>query len=167
MMITKSILMCMAAVLIAWPLAAEEKPADNMRVLLERARADKKLLVARNMQLTEAEANAFWPVYEQYQNELFLLRTRLVKLIRDYAEARPKMSNDTAKKLLDEYLTIEKLQLKLRTAYLPMFRNTLPDSKVLRYYQIENKIAAAVNYELAAAIPLTDTDEPSKKRRGP
>jgi hypothetical protein len=163
--IAKRLFLCMAAVAIALPLAAQDKPADNMQIVLEKARADKKLLVAQNMQLTETEAKAFWPVYEQYQNELFLLRTRLAKLIRDYAEARPKMSNNTAKKLLDEYLTIERLQLKLRTAYLPRFRNALPDSKVMRYYQIENKIAAAVNYELAAAIPLADTGGPSEGRR--
>jgi hypothetical protein len=45
----------------------------------------KKLLVAENMQLSEAEAKAFWPVYKQYQDELFLLRTRTVKLIKDYS----------------------------------------------------------------------------------
>jgi len=163
----KRILMCVVAVTIALPLAAQNKPADDMQIVLEKARADKKLLVTQNMQLTGSEAKAFWPVYERYQNELFLLRTRLVKLIGDYGEARSKMSDDTAKKLLDEYLTIEKLQLKLRTAYLPMFRKALPDSKVLRYYQIENKIGAAVNYELAAAIPLADTDGASMKRREP
>ncbi len=165
MRILKGILACVVVAVIVLPLWAQDRPADNMQIVLEKARADKKLLVAQNMQLTQTEAKAFWPVYEQYQNELFLLRTRLVKLIRDYAEARSKMSNDTAKKLLDEYLTIERLQLKLRTAYLPLFRNTLPDSKVMRYYQIENKIAAAVNYELAAAIPLADTGGPSEKRR--
>jgi hypothetical protein len=52
--------------------AAQEKLADNMQIVLEKVRADKKLLVAENMQLTETEAKAFWPVYDQYQDELFL-----------------------------------------------------------------------------------------------
>jgi len=159
--------MCVVAVAIALPLVAQDTPADNMQIVLEKARADKKLLVAQNMQLTEGEAKAFWPVYEQYQNELFLLRSRLVKLIRDYADAYPKMNNDTAKKLLDEYLTLESLQLKLRTAYLPRFRKALPDVKVARYYQLENKIGAAVNYELAARIPLAKAAEAPEKGRVP
>jgi hypothetical protein len=67
------------------------------------------------------------------------------------------MTNDTAKKLLDEYVTIETLGPKLLQAYLPKFRKALPEMKVARYYQIENKIQAAVMYELAAQIPLVET----------
>jgi len=134
--------------------AAQEKPSDNMQIVLEKVRADKKLLVAENMQLTEAEAKAFWPVYNQYQDELFLLRSRTAKLIKNYADAYDKMSNDAAKKLLDEFMTIEALGPKLRQAYLPKFRKVLPEIKVARYYQIENKINAALMYELATNIPL-------------
>jgi hypothetical protein len=139
------------------PAMSQEKPADNMQIVREKVRADKKLLVTENMQLTEAEAKAFWPVYDQYQDELFLLRARTVKLINDFADAYEKMSNDTAKKLLDEYMTIESLGLKLRQTYLPKFRKVLPEVKVVRYYQIENKINAALMYELAANIPLMKT----------
>jgi hypothetical protein len=139
------------------PAISQDKPVDNMQIVREKIRADKKLFVAENMELTEAEAKAFWPVYEQYQDELFLLRSRTVKLINDYADAYEKMANDTAKKLLDEYFTIETLGLKLRKAYLPKFRKVLPEVKVVRYYQIENKIQAALIYELAANIPLVKT----------
>ena len=137
--------------------AAQEKPSDNMQIVREKVRADKKLLVAENMQLTEAEAKTFWPVYEQYQDELFLLRTRTVKLINDFADAYEKMTNETAKKLMDEFITIENLGPKLRQAYLPKFRKVLPEVKVVRYYQIENKIQAALFYEFAANIPLVKT----------
>jgi uncharacterized membrane-anchored protein YhcB (DUF1043 family) len=137
--------------------AAQDKPADNMQIVLEKTRADKKLFVAENMQLTEAEAKAFWPVYEQYQDELFLLRSRTAKLIKDYAEGYEKMTNDNAKKLLDELMIIEGLGPKLRQAYLPKFRKALPEVKVVRYYQIENKIYAVLLYELARNIPLVKT----------
>jgi hypothetical protein len=139
------------------PGMSQEKPADNMQIVLEKVRADKKLLVSENMQLTEAEAKAFWPVYDQYQDELFLLRTRTVKLIKDFADAYEKMTNETAKKLMDEYITIETLGPKLRQAYLPKFRKVLPEIKVVRYYQIENKIQAVLFYELAKSIPFAKT----------
>ncbi|CAG0941112.1 hypothetical protein BROC_01279 [Candidatus Brocadiaceae bacterium] len=139
--------------------SAQDKPADNMQIVAEKVRADKKLLVADNMQLTETEAKAFWPVYNQYQDELFLLRVRTVKLINDYREAYDKMTNDTARKLLDEYMKIEALTLKLRKAYLPRFREVLPEVKVVRYYQIENKVQAALVYEIAASIPLIKMDK--------
>jgi hypothetical protein len=143
----------------AMPASSQEKPSDNMQVVVEKIRADKKLFVAENMQLTDAEAKAFWPTYKQYQDELFLLRTRTAKLIKDYADAYATMTNNTAKKLLDEYMTLEALGPKLRKAYLPKFRKALPEVKVARYYQIENKIQAALFYELAAKIPLMKLDK--------
>jgi hypothetical protein len=64
------------------------------------------------------------------------------------------MSDQTATKLMDEYLAIDAARLKLRQDYVPRFRKVLPEKQVARYYQLENKIQAAVNYELAAEIPL-------------
>lgn len=139
-----------------WPFwnFAEDMPADNMQFVVAKIRADKKLFIAENMGLTDKEAKGFWPVYEKYQDELFLLRTRTLILINDYAEAYQKMTDDTAKDLLDELMTIDTLGMKLRQTYLPTFREVLPDVKVVRYFQIENKINAALMYELASKIPL-------------
>jgi len=144
----------------SWPFlaSAQDKSADNMQFVVEKIRADKKLFVAENMQLTTTEAKGFWPVYDQYQDELFLLRALTIKLINDYAKAYGKMDNDTAKSLLNEYMTIESLGLKLRQTYLPKFRECLSEVRVVRYYQIENKIDAALMYELAAKIPLIKND---------
>lgn len=138
------------------PALSQDKPADNMEIVHEKIRADKKLFIAENMQLTETEAKAFWPVYERYQDEQFLLRARTEKLIRDYAEAYERMTDDTARRLLDESLTIQSLDLKVRQAYLEEFRKVLPDVKVVRYYQMESKIQAVLIYELAANIPLIE-----------
>jgi hypothetical protein len=155
--VRNTLLMIVLTLLLLVPVGtalAQDKPADNMQIVLDKVKADKKLLVADNMQFTEAEAKAFWPVYEKYQAELFLIRARTAKLITDYAAAYNKMTNATAKKLLDESMTIETLRLKLAKTYLPEFRKVLPDAKVVRYYQIENKINAMLYYELAANIPL-------------
>ena len=161
MKVKSKLTLVLMGLVMVWPFlaAAQDKPADNMQFLVEKIRADKKLLIAENMQFTETEAKAFWPIYEQYQDELFLLRARLMKLINDYAAAYEKMTDDTAKRLLDELLTIESLRLKLSQAYLPKFRDVLPDVKTVRYFQLENKINAALVYELAEKIPLVEYPE--------
>jgi hypothetical protein len=82
-----------------------------------------------------------------------------VKLIKDYADAYETMNNNTAKKLLNEFMSLDAVGPKLRQAYLPKFRKALPEVKVARYYQIENKIQAALFYELAATIPLMKLDK--------
>lgn len=144
------------ALLTVWPLfaVAQDKAADTMPFVVEKIRADKKLFIAGHMQLTASEATGFWPVYERYQDELFIIRIHTVNLINDYAKAYSNMTNDIAGDLLGEFMTIERLNLKLREAYLPKLRKFLPDSKVLRYFQIENKINAALMYEFAGKIPL-------------
>ena len=133
---------------------AQDQPADNMEIVKEKIKSDKKLLVATNMQLSESEASAFWPVYESYQAELGKLRDREIKLIEQFAAKYETMSDDVAKNLLDDSLSIDSDHQKLRQSYLAKFRGVLPDAKVARYYQIESKIDAVLEYELAKRIPL-------------
>lgn len=147
---------CILSLLCSFAVAQDKSP-DPMQVLNEKIKEDKKLLVAENLQLSEAEAKKFWPVYQRYQHELFILRMRSLKLIEGYADNYESMTNEVAKKLIDEYLRIESLRQKVREVYLPKFRKVLPEMKVARYYQIENKISAVLNYELATKIPLVKT----------
>jgi len=138
--------------------AQDKSPESTGSIFIQKIKADKKLLVAENMQLTESEAKAFWPVYKKYQDELFLLRARTVKLIKDYADNYDNLTNAKARKLLDEMVNIESLRVKLNKTYLPMFRKALPETKVVRYYQIENKINAVLYNEFAENIPLAKID---------
>jgi hypothetical protein len=138
------------------PALAQDKRADNMQIVREKIRADKKLFVAQVMQLTESEAKAFWPVYDSYEKDLMKLNDRAEAMIRDYAKNYQSMTNEAARKLTDEFLAIQTDQQKLRLSYLPQFRKVLPDIKVARFYQLENKISAAMNYELAMNIPLVE-----------
>lgn len=138
----------------ALPVLAQDKPADTMQIVREKIQADKKLLVAANMGLTEKEAKAFWPVYESYQKDLGLLNGRMLALIKDFAKNYQTMSDETAKKLVGEYLAIEGDRVTLKQSYLPKLRQALPEKKVARYLQIENKVEAVIRYELAEGIPL-------------
>ena len=136
------------------PAVAEDKASDNMEIVLEKVRADKKLLVAENMQLTEAEAKAFWPVYKEYQKSLETIMGRMGRLIDDYRTNFSSMSDESAKRLLDEYLAIQHDDAKLMQSCISKLREILPEKKVVRYFQIENKIRAVVDFELARNIPL-------------
>ncbi len=133
---------------------AQDKPASNMDLVREKVRADKKLLVATNMGLTETEAKAFWPVYDAYQADLGKVNQRTIKLVSDYAASYKSMTDAVAGTLLDEAIAIERDRAAHLQSYRPKFAAVLPATKVARYYQIENKIRAAINYDLAANIPI-------------
>ena len=138
------------------PVVSQDKPADNMQILRDKVKADKKLLVAANMELTESEAKGFWPVYEGYQKDLTAINRRIGKLIESYAAdyRANTLSDEKAKKLVEEMVAIEKADGKLQASYVPKLNKVLPPKKVARYLQIENKIRAAVKYELAGSIPV-------------
>ena len=148
------IVLLAAAAALALPAAAQTK--SDMQILAEKIRADKKLVVAANMQLTEEEAKGFWPVYDAYQKDLQGINKRIGATIRNYASAYNKgqVSDEAAKKLINEAIAIEEAEVKLKRSYVPKLEKVLPGIKVARYLQIENKIRAVVRHDLAAEIPL-------------
>jgi hypothetical protein len=140
----------------ALPTLAQEASDANMEILKQKLKADKKLLVANNMELSDAEAKKFWPLYDAYQKELEQVNQKLGQTIRDYAEAFNKGSipDNTAKKLLGDALSVEEQETKLKRTYAEKLEKALPYSKVARYIQIETKIRSLIKMELAQQIPL-------------
>jgi hypothetical protein len=157
MKLIKAMILCLVA-LSAVPALAQDKPADttNMQILLDKVKADKKLVVAANMDLNDAEGKTFWPIYDAYQKDLQVLNERLGKTILAYADAYNKnaLTDELAKRLTNEALAIDQDEVTMRKTYSARLGPVLPGKKVARYLQIENKIRAAIRYELAAAIPL-------------
>ena len=145
-------------ILFGSPVLSQDKPADNMQILLDKIKADKKLFVAANMDLTESEAKGFWPIYEEYQKSLAEINGRLAKLINDYATEynANTLTDEKAKKLTDEMVAIQQEEGGLQASYLPKLNKVLPPKKVARYLQIENKIRAALRYEIAKNIPVVE-----------
>jgi hypothetical protein len=133
---------------------AQDKPADNMEVLREKLRADKKAVVAAVLELTDGEAKVFWPVYNAYQSDMVSHYDRVLKLLDTYTKAYDTMTDEIATSLLKQFLALERDHVALLTSYVPRFQKVLPPRKVARLYQIENKARALVNYELARSIPF-------------
>lgn len=151
-------LMAAITILVASPAVSQDKQAEQMQILREKVKADKKSLVAANMELTASEAKGFWPVYEAYQKDLMAINQRIGKLIESYAAdyRANTLTDEKAKKLTAELVAIQKAEAELQASYVPKLSKVLPPKKVARYLQIENKIRAAVKYELAANIPLIE-----------
>ena len=138
-------------------LALAQTPATtNMDILRQKVKADKKLVVAENLKLTDAEGAKFWPVYEAYQKDLQQINERLKAVILAYADAYNKGAVDdaTAKKLIEDASAVDDAEATLKRTTLPKILAVLPAAKAARYVQIENKIRAVIRYELAAGIQL-------------
>ena len=151
----KSVTRLLLLALMLLPLHTMATEDDDSRELAREAiHANKKLVVAANMNLNANEKEGFWAVYEDYQKDIGKLYERTADLIEEFAINFESLSDDKASELMDSYLKIETDAVKLKKSYLGKFKKVLPAQKVLRYYQIENKIEAIINYDLVDKIPL-------------
>lgn len=140
--------------------AADKSAADAAQarpeVLLDSIRANRKALVAVNLQLSPEEAGRFWPLYDRYQTEIAAVGDRVVALVGDYTASFHDLSDEKALKLMEDYVAAEAERIQVRRTYLPEFAKVLPGRTVARFYQIENKMDAVLRYELAATIPVVE-----------
>jgi hypothetical protein len=140
-------------IIVAAPLTAQTE-TDEIELTRSVIEMERKGIVAGNMFLNEAESRAFWPVYNDYVNELRKINDRNVRLISDYAKAYENLTDTQATAFLREHVSIEKDKLTLIEEYIGKFEAVLPKKKVARFFQIENKIDAIIGYSLADEIPL-------------
>ncbi|MEN8185295.1 MAG: hypothetical protein ABFS46_22475 [Myxococcota bacterium] len=116
--------------------------------------ANRRAIVERSLVLTQAEQERFWPLYEDYHDERRMLSDRRVKLVESFALERDDPEGTRAMDMIEEALAIREDQQTLRRRFIELFEAVLPPPKLLRYVQIESKLDAIIDYELARNIPL-------------
>jgi hypothetical protein len=140
------------SVSIAW---AENQQVDRYVMMLRtNLKAEKATIIVNNMHFTEAETNAFWPVYQQYQKELSKLGDEKVALIEDYAAHLNTIDDKKAKELTTRAMTIEEQRLHLVKKYIDEFSKVLSAKQVARFFQLEMQMQRIVDIQVAAELPL-------------
>lgn len=134
--------------------AAPQSPADVLQLNRQKIDTQRRVIVGGTMVLSDEEARAFWPLFEQYQQERQKLDTRADRLVADYVTAYSTLTDPRAATLLNEMLGIDDEYLKLRRRWIERVGKVLPPRKVVRYFQLENKLDAVVRAEMAQQIPL-------------
>jgi hypothetical protein len=115
---------------------------------------ERKILIMREMSLTPEEADAFWPLYDEYVVARRSIGDQRLSVITDYAAAYSEMTNEKAEELLKRSIDHKSDKLKLQKKYIKKFRKILPAIKVVRYFQLESKLDAIIEFDLASQIPL-------------
>ena len=127
---------------------------DYIELVRTQLKADKKVVVTEALQLTKGEGDVFWPLYNEYNNSMYTIQTKRVKLIKDFAANYDKMTPEKADELVLKMFSIKDELLKLDKKYYPKFKKIIPVTKAATYFQLENKIETLVNAKLATKIPL-------------
>jgi hypothetical protein len=128
--------------------------ATALAALRERIRTDRKGLVAQHLPLTEAEAKAFWRVYERCHESIESAQRKVYRAIVDCVGAESRITDARAKQLVSELLEADADAVRARKACFERVAKVLPGRKAARYFQIENKMAALARFDVAATLPL-------------
>jgi Spy/CpxP family protein refolding chaperone len=132
---------------------AQPKPDDFIELLRKDVRSQKKQIIAENMDLSEAEAVKFWPVYDQYATELSRIYDTKIALLNDYAENYSSMTGEQAENYIRKRAEVEQSIMQLRLKYIPAFRKVLSGRETALFYQLDWRLGLAIDVELVQ-VPL-------------
>ncbi len=141
-------------------LRATEMTKSDVDTTISMARSilqtDRQAIVAKNMTLTDKESEPFWNLYREYKAEQQKVRDQYVTLVKTYAEKYGTINDKEAKGMMKDYFAWERDETDLKSKWAKKFAKVLPETKVMRFFQIENKIDSVIKFEMAKAVPLTE-----------
>ncbi len=141
-------------VVLAAGAARAQTVKETLEVTRQAVESQRRVLVAGALPLTDAEADAFWPLYDAYEKERRPLDEQANKLVVDFLAAAATLTDAQAQAMLDKALKVDESRLRVRREYLERMAKAIPSRKVARFYQIDNKLDAVVRADFARQIPL-------------
>jgi hypothetical protein len=136
--------------------SAQSSVDQDIALLRKDIRSDKKQIIAANMQLTDAEAPKFWPVYDQYAAELAKINDAKVATIKDYASNYSTLTDDKALALTRQIIGIEESVGQLRLKYVPIFSEVISGKKTALFFQLDRRLTGLVDLQVASEVPLIE-----------
>jgi hypothetical protein len=127
---------------------------QDVKLLRQDLRSQKKQLIAANLTLTDVESTKFWPVYDQFSAEMTTLGDQKLALIKDYAQNFGSLTDAQARSLLDRSLALDEAATQLRIKYVPIINKVLPGTKTATFFQMERRISTLIDLQVASQIPL-------------
>ena len=141
--------------LAAAPVVAQTA-TDELEAARGQIQADRKAIVSKLMDMTEGESTAFWPVYNEYRESIRMVDDKMVAVLKDYSNQESTLTDAQTQKMLDQWVALKGDRVGVQKTYVKKFGKVLSAKKMIRYYQIENKMDAIIQYDLAANIPLVN-----------
>ena len=137
---------------------AQQSFRDSIEQAQAQIRSGMRQILHEELLLSDEESEAFWPLYDEYRADLAGISDEYVSVVSEFVDRYQagELDDKAADRLLDESLRIQLSVVEIRQEYVSRFREILSGVKVVRFYQLENKVQAEVDAALALAIPLAD-----------
>jgi hypothetical protein len=127
---------------------------EDLLLLRRNLRAEKKKIIAMNVPLTEAEATKFWPIYDQYAEEMRKHNDEFYSVIKEYAANQKTLTDTQAISMVKRWSDIQVELAQTRQKYVPLFEKVLTGKKAALFLQIDRRLYALMDVQTAFEIPL-------------
>jgi len=132
---------------------------QDLDLLRKDIRSKKKQLIAANLELSDAEATKFWPIYDQYTEELIKINHKKFGLIQEYADHWGTMTDDKALSFARQWLEVDTAIMQLRQKYVPIVSQALNGRKTATFFQLDRRISMMIDLQLASQMPLVQAQK--------
>ncbi len=129
---------------------------QDVQLLRKNIRSQRKQVIAANMKLTDAEAEKFWPLYDQYISDLVKMNAAKYDLIKQYVDSRGNLTDDQADNAVKQWIGVDQAVSELRLKYVPTFRKVLSARNTALFYQLDRRVQLMIDLQLASALPLIE-----------
>jgi hypothetical protein len=135
---------------------AQSTVDQDVDLLRKDIRSQKKQIIAANLQLSDAEAVKFWPIYDQYTAELVRVNDAKYGAIKEYAANFTTLTDEHAVALARNLLTVDQQVAQLRLKYVPIFNNVVSGKKTALFFQLDRRLVMLIDLQLASQIPMIE-----------
>jgi len=134
---------------------AQNTVDQDVDLLRKDIRSQKKQIIAANLQLSDAEAVKFWPLYDQYTAELVKINDAKYGVIKEYANTfNSSLTDEHALALTSNLLTVDAQAAQLRLKYVPIFSQVISGRKTALFFQMDRRLVMLIDLQLASQVPL-------------
>src|SRR5215469_6359755 len=127
---------------------------QDIALLRKDLRSQKKQIVAANLNLTDKEAEQFWPIFEKYTDELMAINNKKYAALKEYVQSYDTLTDQQAEKLTLDALEVDQSVAQLREKYIPIFEQVISPKKTAAFIQIDRRLVLLIDIQLSSKIPL-------------
>jgi Spy/CpxP family protein refolding chaperone len=129
---------------------------QDIQMLRKNLREQRRQVITANMKLTDAEAQKFWPLYDQYISDLVKINNTKYDLIKQYLQAKGNLSDAQADSAVKQWIGVDQSVSDLRLKYVPAFRKILSAKNTALFYQVDRRIQLMIDLQLVSALPMAE-----------
>jgi ferritin len=131
-----------------------QSTADEIELVRSIVQTGRKAVVAKNMKFSDAESEAFWPVYNEFETAMRAVNDRRVKVLTELAQDFETLTDEQAIDLLEQFFKFQQERVKVRKSFIKKFKKVLSGKQLTRFYQIDSKIDTMIDFDIARTVPL-------------